>query len=562
MKKNNFYKDKEYTQRILYEAAKDGKLEIVETLIENGANVDNTEYSPLIAACENGRVDVVKLLIDKKANVNIQDKRETPLQSAASKGHFEIVKLLVSKGATVNQKNKHGDSALARAIFGSGYGDFPEYTQERKNTILFLLKNKADISEIDIFKHSYWGVPDMNVVKFLLENGFPLQNKNKPKRPPQSEYNPGLLYKVFQNDKIDVKIIKQIIELGADVNHNTGSSSVLYAMIPTSYGWLKEKNPKRSVEICKLLIQAGADILDTTDNGGNPLSSAIHHKNLDLVKFMFKTSKLDIPNDPRSKKLIHDAVSSGKKEILQFLISKGIKEINCEDKYKWTPLHNAIAILYPDRKNSIYSEKYDPNEMIEIIRILLKNGANVNAKTHKHSSPLHFAAKTNMSLVIKILLDGGADRNERGKFGFTALHYAANNSCLNSIDFLLKEGLDINEKDDFGFTSLHHASYKGNAETVKFLLKKGADFTIADNYGNTPLHYVAREGRTSKIEKEKPTPKSSELSAEKIELVKLLIKQGADVHTKNNKGESPLALAIQRSHKEIVEFLKRVGNQE
>ena len=57
--------------------------------------------------------------------------------------------------------------------------------------------------------------------------------------------------------------------------------------------------------------------------------------------------------------------------------------------------------------------------------MLLKVGANVNAKGNKGSTPLHQAAMVNDFVIAEVLLKVGANVNAKDNNGFTPLHYAA-----------------------------------------------------------------------------------------------------------------------------------------
>jgi ankyrin repeat protein len=58
---------------------------------------------------------VVRLLIEKGANVNATRYGETPLHSAAEGGNAETAKLLIEKGADVNAKDDNGETPLHKA---------------------------------------------------------------------------------------------------------------------------------------------------------------------------------------------------------------------------------------------------------------------------------------------------------------------------------------------------------------------------------------------------------------------------------------------------------------
>jgi serine/threonine-protein phosphatase 6 regulatory ankyrin repeat subunit B len=84
-----------------------GYLEVVKTLLDNGAKVDVTDnfgHTALYYASSNGQLEVVRLLLEKGAGADVQgdNRNGTPLLLAAQNGDVEIVKLLLAKGADPN----------------------------------------------------------------------------------------------------------------------------------------------------------------------------------------------------------------------------------------------------------------------------------------------------------------------------------------------------------------------------------------------------------------------------------------------------------------------------
>jgi hypothetical protein len=102
-------RDKDQNTPLDYAAWRGGNTDVVKLLIEKGANVNEVgEAGPLHLAARTGRTDVAKLLIEKGADVNARDniRQWTPLHEAANFGNTEVAKLLIEKGADVNAKDK------------------------------------------------------------------------------------------------------------------------------------------------------------------------------------------------------------------------------------------------------------------------------------------------------------------------------------------------------------------------------------------------------------------------------------------------------------------------
>jgi hypothetical protein len=92
-------------------AAENGHEAVVKLLLEKGADLeskDNNGRTPLSWAAENGHEAVVKLLLEKGADLESKDEYngQTPLSWAAENGHEAVVKLLLEKGADLESKDK------------------------------------------------------------------------------------------------------------------------------------------------------------------------------------------------------------------------------------------------------------------------------------------------------------------------------------------------------------------------------------------------------------------------------------------------------------------------
>ncbi|KAH0605260.1 uncharacterized protein H6S33_005242 [Morchella sextelata] len=166
------------------------------------------------------------------------------------------------------------------------------------------------------------------------------------------------------------------------------------------------------------------------------------------------------------------------------------------------------------------------NDHLGVVKILLMNGAKVEACAYKFLEPycaidmaikgnrvamwklmlnyvnaefydyqkrpaLLLAAATGDMALVQYLLDKGVFLAEVDVNGRTALHIAAKKGWSDICKVLMEEGVDTEARDHHERTALHEAAADG-AEAIIELLKGGADATAADSCGRTPLHLAAR----------------------------------------------------------------------
>jgi len=104
----------------LINAASRGLTEAVEILLNAGANIEARtkieEKTALLLAADEGHVNIVRVLIAWRSNVNARDNDgKTALIVAAARGHADIVQLLLQHGADVNTKDRFDNTALQKA---------------------------------------------------------------------------------------------------------------------------------------------------------------------------------------------------------------------------------------------------------------------------------------------------------------------------------------------------------------------------------------------------------------------------------------------------------------
>ncbi len=254
----------------IHEAVQQGDLERVRKLVEENAewiHHRTTEGdTPLYSCAAYGHIKIAEFLIEKGANINVQNNQGwTPLSVASFNGHFEIVELLLKHGADVNAKDIYGSSALNRSV-GRGHLDISE----------FLIRNGADpnIQNPLGITPLFWAVRSGNreMVTLLLSHGGDLNGV----------MNDGttllhLAASLGEND-----ICEYLISKGMDVNIKK-RYDVTPLHLATVFG---------HKDIVEMLIDHGADIHSLSEFAGLP---------------------------------IHQAMASGHDQVVQLLLAKGAK---------------------------------------------------------------------------------------------------------------------------------------------------------------------------------------------------------------------------------------------
>lgn len=153
--------------------------------------------------------------------------------------------------------------------------------------------------------------------------------------------------------------------------------------------------------------------------------------------------------------------------------------------------------------------------------------------------------------IVRLLIDKGANINVVDENKNSILHKAIFQDKLNIVKLLLSLSLKFADtKNNDGDTPLHKASMFSFVDIMKELIKSGADVDVQNNNGLTPL-MLASFGDN---EFTKHISKYS-----KIEAAKVLLDAGADVNKDDYRGSTALSLAKEEGQKDMIELLKKEG---
>jgi ankyrin repeat protein len=262
-------------------------------------------------------------------------------------------------------------------------------------------------------------------------------------------------------------------------------------------------------DLTKIMVDAGANVNNAGKSDMTPLMMATMMSIPESMKLL-----LDAGADPKfamknGMTILHYATwRSNCAECVQLLVDKGV-DVNAKDKNGETPItimmtastakSRAETVIYttnaykaagittmPDKyMNPKESDWSNPDELIEI---LIKAKADVNASNAVGTTPLITAAFFNKAPLMKTLIDAGADVNQADKMGVTPIMQAAARGSKDAIEVLLNAGVDINktfkwydvkmQADLKDFTLLAMAASQKNVELVKYLIERGAKCTI------------------------------------------------------------------------------------
>ncbi|CAB0029894.1 unnamed protein product [Trichogramma brassicae] len=178
----------------------------------------------------------------------------------------------------------------------------------------------------------------------------------------------------------------------------------------------------------------------------------------------------------------------------------------------------------------------------------------VDAQDETGNTPLHVAAHFRQPLVTEILLRKGANPNLVNHDECTPLHFICKKQNID-VD-LVKTFIEISKEtqqavhfdigDKFGDTPLHLAVKDKNLEVVELLLRNGADPDCTNEDGLTPLHIICQIRNSKELLK-------------KFFEINNNIQQTVLVDMRDNWGNSPLHLALRRENRMAAEVLLRNG---
>jgi ankyrin repeat protein len=446
----------------LWLASINGDAAIIATLLEAGADANEQlplGRTPLMIAARTGKVDAIKTLLDHGADVNAKETQRgtTALMWAADEAHADAVKLLIERGADIKATSNPAPRGRGPAL---GKANDPRKAVAAQGAALAAGNPVSQIlRDADLAGN--------NAGRGGRGNG---NNANAGGRGGAGRGGAGRGGAAGDNADADDFTDDAAAAVGfvrgrQAPNDGGGLTPLVYAA---------RANDLASV---KVLLDAGANVNQTTNYGWSPLLVATQNRYYKLGAYLLERGA-----DP-----------------------------NLAHKGGWVPLY--LATDNRNIENGDYPVRRGDMDHLEFIKLLLDKGANVNARVkdstetrtvftnqwldENGATAFLRASQSGDIELMKLLLSRGADPKINTVLNVSALHVAAGIGWVEGITYewspaatfeavkmLIDLGLDVNLQADTGRTAMHGAAHKGRSDVVQLLFDRGARVDVRD-YGNT-----------------------------------------------------------------------------
>ncbi|GAU95596.1 hypothetical protein RvY_07192-2 [Ramazzottius varieornatus] len=308
----------------------------------------------------------------------------------------------------------------------------------------------------------------LQMMDFLIQAGIQVDEKD--------DEGETALHLAVMKDK--EKVVQALIALKADLYaRNQKQETAMHMAARTN-----------SVNALQCLLES---MVDSVDIPGyyceTPLHLSCSFGYLDCVRLLMKHGASCLAGGKMGLSACHIAAGKAQPEVVMCILNEsGIPRealLGKGDEENRTPLHWAVI-------------KGDVN----MVKLLIEHGSQVDAQTCDQSTPLHLACSQGLLDIVEQVhrsVGSGDFQNILGVVdaqGMTPLHRAVMFDHENVTRFLLLKGAPVDVQDNEGRTPLTLASTRSSFISTAVLLDHGADPTIQDNYGKNYLHYYITHG--------------------------------------------------------------------
>ena len=471
-------------------AALYGSTPLIDRFLKAGANakaVGPNGETLLMYAARNGRPEAVRLLVEGGADVNAKERLRgtTALMWAVEQRHPEAVGVLLSAGADHSAKS-------------AGAGLPRNYLAPRVNTRAVEEAQKRRV------RAQQAGRTYEEQLEWEYENGIDLgasrnaftPNRARGAQPPAAPAGgargaaaapapaaPAAPATPPPAATAAAPAAGRGAAAAAPADDNDDSEVIVAGLVGSGGGGLTALTfaaREGDVESARKLLDAGADVNQTTEYGWTPLLTAVNNRNYRLALL---------------------------------LLERGA-DVNRPNKGGWSPLY--LAVDNRNIEGGDYPVPRPDLDHLDLIKALLAKGANPNAKVKDNTltrtiftmqwffedgaTPFIRASQSSDVTLMKLLLEHGADPKAVTTNGDSALTAAAGIGWVDGVTYerspaenleavrvLLDLGVDPNHANNEGRTPLMGAALKGRPDVVKLLVDRGGKLDTRDR-GSRDTH--------------------------------------------------------------------------
>lgn len=471
---------------------------------------------------------ILDIFLEYKPNPKLKNKKSQTCLHYAVHWDSKYVNYFLSNGISANVKDIKGASPLLYAI--------------KPKNIEILVNHGADINTVDQYKHNiisisyvrshntkYKDYPVKEIILISLKLGIKYNNYAET---------------IFKGKKVFLSSESIYREYKSDI--------YFYEKFLSIVGVEKTLDclGAESLDLLKILLKYMSGINDVINSRSGTLLHLYCHY-LPFLSFLLENGAN--PN-MRDKDLRTHIMMAEKYECVDILLK------NDADPYLVDKDGNGVFSFNPKigKLNAVIDNGYNPMKMsvkendsilthfygdIEALKILLGYGADINSKSNGNTILYLSCYWEGKMDLIRFIVENGADLNAKNSEGDTVLHFLCKTTGkLDLFNFIIENGADLNIQNNNLETPLismvrcqyNTRKYFNKSKIIK-LLEKGANPNIKDSLGNTFLHhYILNTFIRDRY------------------IIRKLLSYGADISILNNQNKSPLDYVNDINLKEYI----------
>ncbi|XP_077313721.1 E3 ubiquitin-protein ligase MIB2 isoform X2 [Lithobates pipiens] len=374
------------------ENAKESKSTLVSMLEKILAQKTDCESpSSLVIEAAQGNTGKVREMVQKHPDkVDIRNQGRTALQVASHLGHMEVVKILIQANANIDLKDDEGDSALHYAAYGNqgaiirlllAKGANAELLNNAKCTALYIAVNKGFTEVVQILC-----MPNCAINVQDLHGDTPLH------------------YAITADYRSIIEILTEVPNIDFTVQNQQGFNLLHHSAL------------KGNVLAVQKILERARQLVDSKkEDGFTALHLATLNNHQEVVEILVKEGRCDVNlRNNRNQTPLHLAVTHGHINLVQLLATEG-GDVNAEDEDGDTPMHivlvqQHLTSLEPEGVGSAMLNKLQTSGLLgntelnvgtAIACFLALSGADITYANHRGKSPLDLITDGRIAHLVK-----------------------------------------------------------------------------------------------------------------------------------------------------------------